>query len=301
MFFSMLGRNKKNQKLAVRLVFILTLLSFLTSCDMGKPPTRSSMNSTLPIDPETETTSDSSEGSGEEGESTETEGDPTIKAELSSEADYFMLILKGGNIEEASDAFRLAQDEMLPDTYTIDSEIYKVLFTHMTYSYGILMNQDYTDYMLDVTMTLPDLLSCVTEVREDVDFMNQVAENWILALDSGDADEVMVQYRLMQEDTILEAIRRIEEGEYTNTKLYTDYFTFHDNQGSWLVTHFPAFADICAQDRFLKKLGLIDQITEFQILDNASQKLVEDGKLTEQKRDTLINAYRNALASDYSA
>lgn len=294
----MFGRNQKNQKLAVRLVCMLTLLSFLTSCDMGKPPTRATQISSIPSDLLTETTPVSEGSSGEEGENSETEGDPTVKAELSSEADYFMQILKDGNIEETSRAFRLNQDEMLPETYTIDSEIYKLLYTHLTYNYGFLMNQDYTDYMLDVTMTLPDLLSCVTVVREDVDFMNQAAENWILALDSGNAEDVMVYYRMMQEDIILEAIRRIEEGEYEETKLYTDYFTFHDNQGTWLVTHFPAFADICAQDRFLKKLGYMDPITEFQILENASQKLVDDGKLSSQKRDTLINAYRNALATE---
>ena len=297
MHLPMSGRNKKKQKLAVRLVFILTLLSFLTSCDMGKPPTRATQISSVPSDLVTETTPASDGTTGEEGESMETEGDPTIKSELSSEADYFMQILQAGNIEETSRAFRLNQDEMLPETYTIDSEIYKLLYTHLTYNYGVLMNQDYTDYMLDVTMSLPDLISCVSEVRGDVEFMNQAAENWILALDSGNAEDVMVYYRMMQEDIILEAIRRIEEGEYTQTKLYTDFFTFHDNQGSWLVTHFPAFADICARDRFLKRLGMIDPIEEFQILENSSQKLVDEGKLTAQKRDALINAYRNALAS----
>ena len=43
----------------------------------------------------------------------------------------------------------------------------------------------------------------------------------------------------------------------------------------------------------------MDPITEFQILENASQKLVDDGKLSAQKRDTLINAYRNALATEW--
>lgn len=202
--------------------------------------------------------------------------------ELVAQVEDYMAVLHSGDIEATCEKFKLEKNSLFPNTYECDEEIYRVLHTNMTYSYGSVLKEDEQDYDLEVLCNIPDLASCVSLVFSDEEYMVGASEAWVLALCEGDNDQVNETYKQMLENVITEALRRIDEGEYTESVTYNDYFSLHDNINNWNVLKFPDFITFMNQNQFMNNIAYRDINQSYELFCRVGSRLVEDGKL-EQK------------------
>lgn len=256
----------------------------MTSCSI---PTfsNSSMLDSTPDDALLDASSD--EASEPDLQTEETE-DPYYD-QLIVQADAYMQVLQLGALQKTSSKFNISEDDLLPSTYPCDEEIYRVLFTHMTYYYGSMTQTNHQDYDLTVTCLIPDLQTCVKEVREDEEFMVTISEEYVIALISNDQDLAYDAYQTMNNAVLEEAIRRIDEEVFTNAIMYTDYFRFHDNIESWNCTRIPSFVTMLSHDQYMKNLGNAYGAGLIELIRATGTKLVEEKKMSQKALDDKLS------------
>ena len=166
----------------------------------------------------------------------------------------------------------------------------------MSYSIGSLITMDYSDYDIAVDCTLPDVRGCVDEVLKDEVFMVEACKPWIVAMsEQYESEEVTLAYAAMKNDILVEALRRINEGEYTGTLMFSGSFTFHDNGGKWLCKKTPDFVGICGKDNYMKKVAMISMTTEYTIIEEYGATLAIVHTITVEKYKELMELKKNEI------
>ncbi len=267
--------NLKRPKIMGITAFLIVVSMFMSSCSLGSLPSRTTSDSAFP-----EETSDPSDTL--DSETSEEKG---IDTDLKVLAEEYMQVLCEGDPSSAALKFDMGYSDILPPTYPCDKEVFHTLFANMSYSYGTLVTVDHADYDLTVDCILPDIRGCVAEVLDDDTFMLDVCTPWILAMcDQYDSPEVSQAYADMKNTVLLEALRRINEGEFTDTLMFSSRFTFHDNgEGKWLCKKTPDFVLICGRDNYMKKLALISMMTEYSLVETHGASLYVFDKITLEK------------------
>lgn len=282
MFF----RKLKRTKIIGITSFLIVVSMFMSSCSLGSIPSRTSSDSAFSAE-----TSDPSETN--DSETTEEEG---VDSDLKALAEKYMQVLKEGDPSKVCSIFELSASDVLPATYPCDKELFKTLFANMSYSIGSLITMDYSDYDIAVDCTLPDVRGCVDEVLKDEVFMVEACKPWIVAMsEQYESEEVTLAYAAMKNDILVEALRRINEGEYTGTLMFSGSFTFHDNGGKWLCKKTPDFVGICGKDNYMKKVAMISMTTEYTIIEEYGATLAIVHTITVEKYKELVELKKNEI------
>lgn len=211
---------------------------------------------------------------------TEPTVDPFYQS-LKDEAEKYMSSLVLGDADVTAETFGLRRGEVLYPTYEFDDYIYALLFKDISYSYGSYLTKDNSDYSLYVTAHIPDLMSCVEQVRNDRLFIYENGMDWILAATGPDRELQNQCFSDLMTAVFAEAVRRIEAGEYTETVLRTDCFTFHDNGDAWVFKGMPDFITMC-DSTYMYKLIPVDPFTEYDMLSGVGTIFVQAGVVSEE-------------------
>lgn len=279
-------KSKRTKTIGIT-AFLVVVSMFISSCSLGSIPSRTSSDSAF-----SEETSDPSEIEG-----SETSKEDSTDSDLKALAENYMQVLKQGDPGQVCTTFGLSYGDLLPATYPCDSDLFKTLFTNMSYGYSSLVTFNNSDYYLDVDCTLPDIRGCVDEVIEDEVFMVEACKPWILAMsEQYDSDEVKLAYAAMKNDILVEALRRINEGEYTGSLGFSSNFLFHDNgDGKWLCKKTPEFVQICGKDNYMKKVALISMTTEYTIIEEYGATLAIFDTITVAKYKELLELKKKEI------
>jgi hypothetical protein len=291
---------KMRRRTSVMIAALTLAVSMISSsCSLGSMPSRTSSVSS-------ESESSSSEPSVTDyvhpfdtPVPTETTEVPITDKRILLAEDY-MKVLSTGDFDAVSAYFGLSFRDMMEPVFDCYLDIFRVLFANLEYSYGSLFTTNYTDYSLDVTCKVPDIKSCVSIVLEDEEFMNEVSKEWILALVAEfGSDESVTAYAEMVNNILLEALRRIEEGEYTEKVIATGSFRFHDNGvEDWICSGTPEFVKMCAKDDYMWKLIYIDPISEYYLIERVGNLLVSDGTIMQKQLDTCLENKRKEIVEE---
>lgn len=275
---------KKSKTIGITALLVVVSM-FMSSCSLGSMPSRTSSDSAF-----SEETSDPSDQ--ESSETSEEEG-----TDLKALAEDYMQVLKQGDPTQVCSTFNLSLSEVLPATYPCDKELFKTLFTNMSYSYGSLVTLDHVNYDIAVDCTLPDVRGCVEEIQKDQLFMVDACKPWIFAMcEQYDSEEVAVAYAAMKNDILVEALRRINEGEYTQTLMFSSCFTFHDNgDGEWLCKKIPDFVTVCGTDNYMRRVAMISMMTEYTIIEENGATLAILNMITVEKYKELLELKENEI------
>lgn len=287
----MFSRKLKRTKIIGITSFLIVVSMFMSSCSLGSIPSRTTSDSAF--------AEETSEPSDAKDSKTPEEG---VDTDLKALAEEYMQILKEGDPSQVCSTFGLSLSDVLPPTYPCDKDLFKSLFANMTYSYGSLVTTDYADYDIAVDCTLPDVRGCVDEILKDELFMVEACKPWILAMcEQYDSEEVTLAYAAMKNDILVEALRRINEGEYTQTLMFSGNFTFHDNGGGkWLCKKIPDFVQICAKDNYMKKVGMINVMTEYTIIEEYGATLAIVNTITVTQYKELLELKKNEIIDETS-
>ena len=266
---------------------MIVVSMFMSSCSLGSLPSKTTSDSALSEETSEPSVTESEEGSEEE----------SVETVLKGMADEYMQVLSEGKPYKVSSTFRKDLTDILPATYPCDKELFRTLFTNMSYNYGSLVTFDHADYVLDVNCTLPDIRGCFDEILDEPEFMIEVCQPWILAMsEQYDSQEVSDAYAAMKNTILEDALRRINEGEYTGTLSFANSFTFHDNgDGKWLCKATPEFAEICAKDNYMRKVSLISAMTEYSLILEHGATMAENGSITEEKYEEVLELKKNEI------
>ena len=291
-------RKYSSARTLASLSLLTAMLLSVSSCSLGSMPSKSSQIGSIETDSSDMTGSDTTFPyySYESSEEDNPE-DRSITDTLKVLAEEYMKVLVLGDPAVTAQTFNLKDTDVLPPTYDYDQQIYQTVFTNLTYHYGPMITSDYIDCNLDVTCIVPDLRGCIEELLSDDAYMAVAARTWVASLVSvGDTEETETVRKQMWDDLVSEAMRRINDGEYTGTLMFTECFSFHDNGGGdWLCTGTPDFVKLMSQDGYMVRLTYIDMIAEYYIIENAGTQMVTDGELEQQKLDDLLERKRQAI------
>lgn len=267
--------------------FLIVISMFMSSCSLGSIPSRTSSDSSFSEETSAPSDPDASETSEED----------STDSDLKALAEDYLQILKQGDPSQVCATFNLSSTDVLPATYPCDKDVFKTLFTHMSYGYSAIVTFDNSDYYLNVDCTLPDIRGCVDEILKDQVFMVDACTPWILAMcEEYGSDEVKQAYAAMKNTILVEALRRINEGEYTESLGFSSSFLFHDNGGGkWLCKKVPDFVCICGRDNYMKKIGLINMNTEYMIIEEYGATLAIIDTITVAKYKELLELKKNEI------
>ena len=265
--------------------FLIVISMFMSSCSLGSIPSRTSSDSSF------------SEETSAPSDPKESETSEDYSSDLKALAEDYMQVLKQGDPSQVCATFNLSASDVLPATYPCDKDLFKTLFTNMSYGYSAIVTFDNADYYLNVDCTLPDIRGCVDEILKDEEFMVTACKPWILAMsEEYESDEVKQAYAAMKNDILVEALRRINEGEYTKTLGLSSSFLFHDNgSGKWLCKKTPAFVCICGKDNYMRRVALISMMTEYSIIEDYGATLADLDTISVEKYKELLELKANEI------
>ena len=292
----MKSERRRFNKASAIVSFLMSVALFASSCSLGSMPSKTSsmLASDIPTDTTSQATTTADPSSTEETE------DTSLKGQFQKMADEYMDVLRSGDVKATSEIFGYLRNEILPAKYDCDEQVFSTVFKDVSYFYGPLITADHSNYDLEVTMKIPDIRSCEDLILEDEAFLNEAAKEWVqLLCDDYSSEEAQTAFLKFINDFILEAGRRISEGEYTETLLVSGTFRFHDNgEGNWLITKTPEFVRYCTQDYFMNRISYIDDITLYYIIQNSGKALVEEGTITQEQLDNVLLTKKNEILSN---
>ena len=276
--------------------FLMSVALFVSSCSLGSMPSKTSsmLSSDIPTDTSAVITTTVDPSSTEETE------DTSLSGLFQKMADDYIEVLRSGEVKPAADKFGYRRSEILTPTYACDEQVFSTVFKEISYSYGSMITSDNSNYDLNISVKIPDVRACVDTVLEDKEFMSEVAKEWVkLLCEDYSSEEAAEGYQKFKNDVILEALRRISDEEFTETVEVVGTFRFHDNgEGNWLVTKTPEFVRYCALDHFMFRIGYIDDISLYYMIQNSGKALIEEGTISQEQLDNVLLTKKNEILSN---
>lgn len=283
----------RRRRISVLIASLMIATSLVTSsCSLGSMPSRTkSSDSVSDTDP-----SDSiySESVPDTDISSESEENGSVDQSLRDSADQYMAVLQTGDLSSVMDYFRISFREITEPMYECYEQVFRTLFKDVSYDYGSVLTSDYNDFDLSVTCKVPDIDACVDTVLSDEAFMNDVSADWVKAIVAEyNSMDALIAYEAMRNNILLEALRRIEEGEFTDVLVVSGSFRFHDNSGenNWLCTRTPDFVRMCANDYYMPKLVYIDPQSRLNLIIRVGSSLAEKGDMDRKALDTFLEEH----------
>lgn len=285
---------------------LLAILLVSSSCSLGSLPSRTTTDSSV-SDPETSEVSettyrhplDTVDPNESTAETTEESGKSKEFKDISEE---YMKVLQTGDPTSVMEKFRISSGDFLAPIFACYVEIFTTLFTNMDYNFGALSSKGYTECDLDVTCRIPNVKACVDLVLADEDFMLEVSREWVLAQVNGYNSQTAIDaYANMVNNILLEALRRINEGEFTEKTIYSGYFSFHDNgDGDWVCVATPDFVKVCNKDDYMWKLIYLDPVAEYSLVSSTGAVLVSEGTVNQKDLDECLSKKQKEIVEEDS-
>jgi len=102
--------------------------------------------------------------------------------------------------------------------------------------------------------------------------------------------DALSAYADMLNNILVEALRRINGGEFTDKLSLSDYFRFHDNDGrrTWLCTRNPSFVTMCGKNHYMRRLVYIAPVKKLDLISLVGNDLVEEGTIKKNTLDTFL-------------
>ena len=207
-----------------------------------------------------------------------------------------MAVLSSGDLQGVMDYYKIIFRDIMDPVYVCYEDVFRTLFSDLEYSYGAIFTTDNIDYDLTVTCKVPDIDACVDTVFADEDFMKTVAADWVTVLVSDyESQESLYAYERMRNSILLEALRRINEGEYTEKQMFTGSFRFHDNGGraDWVCLKTPEFVRLCAQDFYMPMLVYMTPIMKLELIRLSGESLIADGRVEKRAFDDFLSKHES--------
>ncbi len=266
-------------------VMIVTALLFAVSCgSLDKSLSRVSSTTT------------SAEPTLEESSSEQTESQRiTANDELTEIVTGYMETLVSGDVEEVCKTFGLERAQVLYPTYDEDNQVFSTFFQNSSYFVRGAMTSDHSNYSVYVEFSYPDLSGCFDQVLSDPAFISETAWAWIQALKNHEGEnEAKAQ---LVKTAFLEAIRRIQDGEYIGKIKVSEAFTFHANPDEWLKTEDPDFIFLLGGDYYINRFAYMSLRQEYMHSDEYVQWFIVSGDLTVEEATAIVSEKAEQLAN----
>ncbi|MBO4495530.1 MAG: hypothetical protein J5752_06715 [Clostridiales bacterium] len=207
-------------------------------------------------------------------------------SEVASQVTPYLDTLISGDPAKVSDLLVCKPSDVIYPSATFDNEAFSILYKNATYSVGGVVTSDYVDYSVDVTLYFPDIADCFDQVLTDGNFMQDLAKDWVLALkDHTDVDQAKQNMVL---GAFEEALRRIEEGTYTEKKVYTGIFKFHANPDSYVCEKYPDFFNLLGISNYIQKYAYVHPRKELDLLSDYTKQYVTSGDITQEEAQLVL-------------
>lgn len=261
----------------------------VSSCSLGSMPSRTESKDSSSASGSSDTTY--SESSDDSDLSSESTGMDDVDQSLQEAGDQYMAVLSTGDIQAVMEYFQISFREIIEPMYDCYEQVFYTLFKNVEYSYGPIVTSDHIDYELSLTCKVPDIASCVNDVLEDEEFMKSVSSSWVQAMIAEyNSMDALSAYADMLNNILVEALRRINGGEFTDKLSLSDYFRFHDNDGrrTWLCTRNPSFVTMCGKNHYMRRLVYIAPVKKLDLISLVGNDLVEEGTIKKNTLDTFL-------------
>ena len=297
----MFGKMRR-RRISVMIVSISVAIALIaSSCSLGSMPSKTSSSDTSSDETSdtcgviTDSSISGNSSSSDDLSATET-GDHSLDYKLKEQAEKYMAVLSSGDLQGVMDYYKIIFREIMDPVYVCYEDVFRTLFSDLEYSYGAIFTTNNIDYDLTVTCKVPDIDACVDTVFADTEFMKSAASDWVTSIVADyESMETVYAFERMKNSILLEALRRIEEGEFTEKLMITGSFRFHDNGGKndWVCIKTPDFVKRCARDYYMMKLVNIHPVMQLDLIRLTGESLIADGTIKQKAFDDFISAHES--------
>jgi hypothetical protein len=219
----------------------------------------------------------------------------TANDELTEIVNGYMETLVSGDVEEVCKTFGLERDQVLYPTYDEDKDVFSAFFQNSTYTVRGAMTSDHSNYAVYVDFSYPDLSGCFDQVLSDPAFISETAWAWIQALKNHEGEsEAKAQ---LVRTAFLEAVRRIQDGEFIGKIKVSDSFAFHANPDKWLKTEDPDFIFLLGGDYYINRFAYLSLRQEYMHSDEYVQWFIASGELTVEEATAIVSEKAEQVAN----